>query len=366
MNILTRNLLALSICFSVPCFSQLDKGWMSFGGTARISIDYKYRSQVVAFSPEFYWYSGDHVGFGLDHRSQFSRTARNDSDATGLYEISTMPGMRIFMRSPEKAWRPYFFLNAGHTGWIRWNRYGDDFHRWGRNGLRAYTGFGLAWFFEDRAAFDLRFRLVDVSTDGDVSIFSPCTFGMTVFFGAKKESAPATSDTPVSPTQKGRRSFGCIGNFGWDSYYNEWAITLSPEMYWFVADNFGVGSDIGLGYASEKGEGFSPTSGSSSWHNRDFTFSVAPGARYFFLAGKKVRPYAFANGGIGFSFFHRTNNATEILSSGSDLQAYAGAGMAWFISEHAALDVRLRGIDVQGNEVFFGSTFGIGFQAFFN
>lgn len=162
-----------------------------------------------------------------------------------------------------------------------------------------------------------------------------------------------------SQTDKGWRSVGGTGilslNFK-DKAYN---FTLQPEMYWFVANSFGLGLDFGTGIYSLKPDDSTSISQASLY--------VTPGMRFYFSDPEhKWRPYAFGNAGYElYSTRTKYSSVTTKNSDGSFL-GYAGVGLAWFFSDHAAFDTRLHLIDFSRNDVFFKPTFSIGIQAFFD
>ena len=183
------------------------------------------------------------------------------------------------------------------------------------------------------------------------------------------------------PTDKGWRSVGGTGNIHFDldnsdGIYNNF--NLGPEVYWFVGNSFGLGTDFGFGLSNSKLE-------DSTTIDKDQTISmwVTPGFRFYTRDPEKAwRPYFFGNIGFQYSGIHSSTEYkigsqqdVDFKSSTSGLRSYAGAGTAWFFSDHAAFDIRLRVLDIYpgynstgGTKVTVGYNpdFMIGVQAFFD
>lgn len=184
-----RLLLFAALSLSVSAFAQnpTDKGWRSVGGTGNLHIDLDGddgRDHNFMLSPEVYWFVANSFGLGADfgfsmysHRSVVGDTVtiRNQSISTWV-----TPGFHFYFREAEKAWRPYVFLNGGfqYTG----NHYSTKQNgqtisgSTATTGFRGYTGAGLAWFFSDHAAFDIRMRVLDVSPYRDSQNFVKTRF----------------------------------------------------------------------------------------------------------------------------------------------------------------------------------------------
>lgn len=162
-----------------------------------------------------------------------------------------------------------------------------------------------------------------------------------------------------SQTDKGWRSVGGTGVLGLNFKDKAYNFSLQPEVYWFVANSFAIGMDFGVGLFSVK------TSDSTS--SSQASVYAAPGIRYFFSnTDHKWRPYLFGNAGYEAYSTRSKFNGTSSHSSGSSFLGYAGAGLDWFFSDHAAFDIRLHVIDFSHNTVAFNPTFAIGIQAFFH
>jgi hypothetical protein len=169
------------------------------------------------------------------------------------------------------------------------------------------------------------------------------------------------------PTDKGWRSVGGTGRLyidldGSDGRNN--SFSLSPEMYWFVANSFSIGTDFGLGFGTSKFDLNDSTTQkmqfASGW--------VTPGFRFFFREPeKKWRPYVFGNAGIVFgSARTKVTGQPDAKSSTNGFRGYAGGGMAWFFSDHAAFDIRMTLVDYTYDTFYYNPDFTIGIQAFFD
>ncbi|CAN5384350.1 hypothetical protein BH09BAC5_BH09BAC5_09940 [soil metagenome] len=168
-------------------------------------------------------------------------------------------------------------------------------------------------------------------------------------------------------TDKGWRSVGGSGLIKMDFKNSTYNFGLSPELYWFVANNFELGFDFGFGFGSSKYNDSTSSSGITGY--------VAPGIRYYFSDTEhKWRPYAFLNGGYEFNAYHNKTNNIKTNGNASGFRGYAGMGLAWFFNEHAAFDMRLHLIDYgldnslspPKSDVMFNPTFTIGIRAFFH
>ncbi|HTL83158.1 MAG TPA: outer membrane beta-barrel protein, partial [Bacteroidia bacterium] len=144
----------------------------------------------------------------------------------------------------------------------------------------------------------------------------------------------------TAQTDKGWRSVGGTGHLTLDFKNKAQSFDLSPELYWFVGNNFALGTDFGFGF-------FNSTSGDSIKTKSSGTYGyVTPGFRYFFgNTDHKWRPYAFLNGGYEFQASHLKVGTYSSSSSASGFKGYAGMGLDWFFNEHAAFDIRLHVID---------------------
>jgi hypothetical protein len=198
-----RLLLITAISISVSAFAQhpTDKGWRSVGGTGNLHIDLDGTDgtdHTFGLAPEFYWFVGNSFGLGADFGFNMNSHKREQGDSltTRNQTISgwIAPGFHFYFRDPEKAWRPYAFANVGYryTGHHYSTRTSSGTTKGSSStrGLMAYAGAGLAWFFSDHAAFDMRMRVLDVAPYRDYQnslktnlSFSPTfSFGIQAFF----------------------------------------------------------------------------------------------------------------------------------------------------------------------------------------
>lgn len=187
-----------------------------------------------------------------------------------------------------------------------------------------------------------------------------------------------------NPTDKGWRSVGGTGNLhfdldGSDGTYNYF--NLGPEVYWFVGNSFALGTDFGFGMSTNK---YDIVPDTVTYKSQSLSLWVTPGFRFYTRDPEKSwRPYFFGN--IGYSLttshskteykFNSSLNSESNPDPTKGLRSYAGAGMAWFFSDHAAFDIRLRVFDLypgyndQGDpslKVGYNPDFMIGVQAFFD
>jgi hypothetical protein len=183
------------------------------------------------------------------------------------------------------------------------------------------------------------------------------------------------------PTDKGWRSVGGTGNLHFDLDNSDGTVNqfqLGPEVYWFVGNSFGIGTDFGFSMFNSKFEDSTSIDKSQS-----ISMWVTPGFRFYMREPEKAwRPYIFANVGFQYSGSHYTTEYKigstpdyDSKSSSSGLRGYTGTGLAWFFSSNAAFDIRLRILDIYPGtnatgdpEMQFGYSpdFTIGVQAFFD
>lgn len=173
-----KYLFLAAVCVSTLSIAQnpTDKGWRSVGGTGNLHFDLDASDGTDNYfnlAPEVYWFVGNSFGLGTDFGFSSSTmgdkikdTSKTTSQSVGFW---VTPGFHFYFRDPEKAWRPYMFLNAGfsYTGYR--NKYTNEINpalnydnSSSTKGFRGYTGAGLAWFFSDHAAFDIRLRVLDL------------------------------------------------------------------------------------------------------------------------------------------------------------------------------------------------------------
>jgi hypothetical protein len=163
----------------------------------------------------------------------------------------------------------------------------------------------------------------------------------------------------ISQTEKGWRSVGGTGMIRIGTETPAFNFRLSPELYWFIAEDFALGLDFGGDINTSKPNDTTSYS--------DVGAYVAPGLRYYFRdVEKKWRPYAFLNAGLETYAISSKTGALKTKTNGTGFLGYAGAGLAWFFNKNAAFDMRLHAIDYTRNDVRFNPAFSIGIQAFFD
>lgn len=182
-----RLLLFAVISISVTAFAQnpTDKGWRSVGGTGNIQFDLDPDDGTYNYfnlAPEVYWFVGNSFALGTDFGFGMSTNKYDlvpDSVTFRSQNLSVWvtPGFRFYMRDPEKAWRPYFFGNIGYSVMTSRTSTKHEFNSSlntetnpdPTSGLRSYAGAGMAWFFSDHAAFDIRLKVIDILPGRDVN-----------------------------------------------------------------------------------------------------------------------------------------------------------------------------------------------------
>lgn len=169
------------------------------------------------------------------------------------------------------------------------------------------------------------------------------------------------------PTDKGWRSVGGTGRLyidldGSDGLNN--SFSLVPETYWFVANSFALGTDIGVGFGSSKFD----LNDSTTQKQQYASGWIAPGFRFYFREPeKKWRPYVFANAGYVFgSARTKITGQPDGKSTTSGFRGYGGGGLAWFFSDHAAFDIKMTLFDYSMDTFYYNPDFKIGIQAFFD
>ncbi len=200
-----RLLLFAAITISVSAFAQhpTDKGWRSVGGTGNLHFDLDGDDGTYNYfnlGPEVYWFVGNSFGLGTDFGFGMNMNKVEDTAQIDKYQSVSMwvtPGFRFYMRDAEKTWRPYVFANVGYqySAVHRRTEYktgttADYDSKATNSGLRGYTGAGLAWFFSDHAAFDIRCKVLDLypgrnsNNDPEMQFsYSPdFTIGVQAFF----------------------------------------------------------------------------------------------------------------------------------------------------------------------------------------
>jgi hypothetical protein len=167
--------------FTFSAFSQTEKGWRSVGGTGVLGLNFKTPSFNFMLSPEMYWFVKDDVGLGLDFGFGFSSVKSNDSTSFSTLNGYIAPGFRYYFRDVEDAWRPYAFLNAGVETYANNFKSNNITTKSDGTGFLGYAGVGMAWFFNDHAAFDIRLHVIDYTRE-DVQFNPTFTIGIQAFF----------------------------------------------------------------------------------------------------------------------------------------------------------------------------------------
>ncbi|HEU4716936.1 MAG TPA: outer membrane beta-barrel protein, partial [Bacteroidia bacterium] len=156
--------LALSFCLigfsAVTLFAQTGKGWREVGGMGRLDLNYKNKAYNFDLTPEMYWFTGDHLALGTDFGGGFAALKDSSFSSSNVY-FYVAPGLRYFFGTPDKnKWRPYLFGNGGYQFGATHTKFNGTSTNGTNNGFRGYAGTGVAWFFSDHAAFDIRMRIV--------------------------------------------------------------------------------------------------------------------------------------------------------------------------------------------------------------
>lgn len=128
--------------------------------------------------------------------------------------------------------------------------------------------------------------------------------------------------TSTAQTLKGDRLIGGSGSF---SVGNESLnLYLSPNMSWFVVNNFAIGGYISYSYHNSSG----------SYHSH--SFSLGPALRYYLTKQGKVRCFTFASFGMnsGFHFYNQEKDTNTTFNGAF------GLGLVYFITNQVALEAR--------------------------
>jgi hypothetical protein len=167
--------------FTLPSLSQTEKGWRSVGGTGMLRIGTETPSFRFALSPELYWFVAEDFAIGLDFGVGFFTQKPNDTTAYSNVDLYVAPGFRYYFRDIEKKWRPYAFLNGGLETYANSTKIGSSTVKSDGTGFVGYAGAGLAWFFNDHAAFDMRLHAIDY-TRNDFQFNPAFSIGIQAFF----------------------------------------------------------------------------------------------------------------------------------------------------------------------------------------
>lgn len=179
-----KRLLLIFACaglFAVPSISQTQKGWRSVGGTGMLKIGVETPAFSFRLSPELYWFVAEDFALGLDFGAGLFSTKVNDSTSYNDVDAYVAPGLRYYFRDVENKWRPYAFLNAGLETYAATSKTNNVTTKLNGTGFLGYAGVGLAWFFNEHAAFDMRLHAIDY-TRKDVAFNPAFSIGIQAFF----------------------------------------------------------------------------------------------------------------------------------------------------------------------------------------
>ncbi|MDD3458917.1 MAG: outer membrane beta-barrel protein [Weeksellaceae bacterium] len=105
-------------------------------------------------------------------------------------------------------------------------------------------------------------------------------------------------------------------------------ISFNPAAGYFVMDDLAVGIEFGLASVTMKQDSDKVTTSS---------FSVMPGATYYFSAGENIKPYIGANVGYG----SKKEKYEDESESAGGFAWKAKGGMAFFFKESIAVNLGL-------------------------
>jgi len=154
--------------------------------------------------------------------------------------------------------------------------------------------------------------------------------GTSFVFGSisGSESSTTYSNTPTVYNSTGN-SF----NFG-----------ISPNVGFFLADGFALGGQLSLSIYTSKSDNSntSSTTTSESKYNQPSVY-VGPFARYYFVKGQKMSPYAQVEGSVGINPSKSDSSNSLGSSSKTDGKGFswdAGLrlGFEYFISDYVGLN----------------------------
>ncbi len=172
---------AFATLLTITSFAQTSRGWRSVGGTGFMRAGFKVPSFQFNLSPELYWFIADDFAVGIDFGFGFGSSRQNDSTSSSYLTGYIAPGMRYYFRDVEKKWRPYAFLNAGIETYATRSEFSNITTKNDGTGFVGYLGGGLAWFFNEHAAFDMRLHLLDYTRE-DAQFNPAFSIGIQAFF----------------------------------------------------------------------------------------------------------------------------------------------------------------------------------------
>lgn len=135
------------------------------------------------------------------------------------------------------------------------------------------------------------------------------------------ETRPQSSaNVGMEPIRQGNWMVGGeLAGLGYNFEANSFNIGLRPRAGYFVSDGFAIGAQASLGFASVKHE------------DNEWTYGVAPFARYYFPSGASANGRFFGHGNIGIAGSSRGDDVS--------LELGLAAGYAHFITQTVALEV---------------------------
>lgn len=154
----------------------------------------------------------------------------------------------------------------------------------------------------------------------------------------------ALSLSVAAQTEKGSWMVG--GNFanlnlGFANSTNTVSFSLSPNLAYFMSDNFALGGEVGLGIVKAKSE------------DALFSYSVQPLARYYFMKGEKNGIFGQATVGV--------QGASQSGNSETGLTFSIGAGWNYWINKSVALEVGARYVNTDEKIAIFPNAVNVNF-----
>lgn len=176
-----KAILLVALIIATTTFAQTEKGWRSVGGSGRIGMSFENPAFNFNLSPELYWFVANNFALGTDFGFGFNTLKPTDSTSFGNSDVFATLGARYYFRDTEVKWRPYAFLNGGYEFYASTSKIGSTSNSSSGRGFRGYGGAGIAWFFNQNAAFDLRLHAIDY-TRQDIYFNPSFTIGVHAFF----------------------------------------------------------------------------------------------------------------------------------------------------------------------------------------
>jgi hypothetical protein len=134
-----------------------------------------------------------------------------------------------------------------------------------------------------------------------------------------------------------------------ESTYTGYYLDLSPNVGYFVVDNFSIGSVVGFSFGNPSGP-----------DNNSLGFGLAPFVRYYFRKSDKIiNPFLQAS----YSFYRGKIQSGEGYNKSSEYRLKGGS--AFFLNSSVALEITIEynsSINNYNNNQYDNFTTGIGFQ----